>query len=169
MLNLATLTEPVYIKCTFQEYPSIAPLLKKHGYNWAFDIDPLDNCLNSSSTHIRLTSDKLITGTNRPLYSYPRHTIQDLLPPPMPLEEIFVTFLKSQRAFSAWKRGVATRNSTRLTPPIAYGLHRFTWSRTPEGWNYWNSLHTKLAKLCRHFNLDSEDQTIDVNKCLKMR
>jgi hypothetical protein len=173
MLNLATLTESVYIKCTIQEYPSIAPLLHQHGYSWLYDIAATNNCLTPTTTHIKLlpnsNGSKRIVATDFPIVSnLPRYTLQDLLNPPLPLEEVLVMFLKSQRAFSAWKKSVTLAGTSTLYTSIA---STFIWENSPSGKSakFWGSLDDKLKNLCKHFKLEGDNCIVDISKCLKMR
>jgi hypothetical protein len=170
MLNLATLTEPVYIKCTIQEYSSIAPLLHQHGYTWSSNIDATNNCLTPTTTHIKLLPrDKRIVATDSPIVSHlTRYTLQDFLNPPLPLEEVLVMFLKSQRAFSAWKKSVEISGTVALYASIR---STFIWANSPSGKSaeFWGSLNDKFKELCKHFKLEGENYTVDINKCLKMR
>jgi hypothetical protein len=171
MLNLAILTEPVYIKCTIQEYPSIAPLLHNLGYTWSSGIAATNNRLTPTTTHIKLlpSGNKRIVATDFPVVSHlTRYTLQDLLNPPLPLEEVLVMFLKSQRAFSAWKKSVTLAGTSTLYASIT---STFIWANSPSGKSpeFWGSLNDKFKELCKHFKLEGENYIVDINKCLKMR
>lgn len=78
-------------------------------------------------------------------------TLFSFLPKPLTNEDILTLFLKKHRAFSAYKRGLATRESTTAYEVTTAFMHAFSWSDVKE--EYFSTLHRSWETLCRELKL----------------
>lgn len=77
-------------------------------------------------------------------------------------EKILITFLKSHRKYSSFKRNRSYQQLNNNTPYVHNAIFSaFSWRDSEEGSDCWVDLNTKWKNLCVHFQLKSN---IDYNK-----
>lgn len=86
------------------------------------------------------------------------------LPKLLPHVDVLRKFLKTNRAYSKFKRNVLkainidNSDITNESTPLIDALSQcsFSWYSTPQGRQYWSNLALKWQALVRHFQLDKE-------------